>query len=89
MEDSQERSIKKPIMFVVVAALIGICVSVLSLGILAPLGVLMFLLSIFLFGFWLLLNRTGTYWKVFAGLLIVLPVMLIISFIVRALIGSL
>jgi len=85
MEVREEPSILKPIILIITAGLIGIGLSILSLGVLAPLGVLLFLISVFLFGFWILINKSAKHWKAIVGVLIACPVILIISFLVRAL----
>lgn len=66
-------SILPPILLVCGALLFCIVATIASLGILAAIGLAVLSLSLFLFGFWLLLNRQSRASKIAAVLLIFHP----------------
>jgi hypothetical protein len=70
-------SLLTPILLVCGALLFCVVATIASLGILAPIGLAVFCLSLFLSGFWLLLNRRSRASRIFAVLLIFHPVVLI------------
>lgn len=75
MQNPSNPSLVRPISLVAGAILIGVAMSVLSLGVLIPLAGVLIGLSLILSGVWLLLNRTSKASRVAASVLVFLPLL--------------
>ncbi len=76
---TENLSIWVPLTYVAVAFVVSGAISIFSLGILTPIGALIILISIFLLGFWVLLNRKSKWSRVAAVFLIIIPIVAILN----------
>ncbi len=72
--DQDNATIKSPILAMLAALVFALLITTLSLGLLGPLGMLLFGLSMVWLGIWLLLHQTSRTSRVCAIVLIVSPV---------------